>query len=64
MGDALIKSGKGYTKEKGYEVEAILTKEEFSSLMAFIKDRDIKAFITAGNVSEVYGLWSKHKKLK
>ena len=32
--------------------------------MAFIKDRDIKAFITAGNVSEVYGLWSKHKKLK
>ena len=55
---------KGYTKEKGYEVEAILTKEEFSSLMAFIKDRDIKAFITAGNVSEIYGLWSKHKKLK
>ena len=51
-------------KEKGYEVEAILTKEEFSSLMAFIKDRDIKAFITAGNVSEVYGLWSKHKKLR
>ena len=32
--------------------------------MAFIKDRDIKAFITAGNVSEVYGLWSKHKKLR
>ena len=23
---------------------------------------DIKSFVTAGNVSEVYGLWLKHKK--
>ena len=28
--------------------------------MAFIKDNGIKAFTTAGNVSEVYGLWFKN----
>lgn len=55
---------KGYTQEKGYEVESILSQDEFAALMAFIKDNDIKAFITAGNVSEVYGLWAKHKKIK
>jgi hypothetical protein len=30
--------------------------------MAYIKDNDIQAFMTAGNVSEVYGLWTKHSK--
>ena len=30
--------------------------------MAWIRENDIKAFITAGNVSEVYGLWSEHKR--
>ena len=29
--------------------------------MNFIKKHDINAFITAGNVSEVYGLWNRHK---
>lgn len=55
---------KGYTQEKGYEVESILTQEEFSSLMNYIKEENIQAFITAGNVSEVYGLWANHKRLK
>ena len=32
--------------------------------MAFIKNNHIKSFITAGNCSEVYGLWLKHKKGK
>ena len=54
----------GYTGEKNMEIQSLLTKDEFSDLMAFIKDNDIQAFITAGNVSEVYGLWSSHKKLK
>lgn len=52
----------GYTGEDGYEIQTLLTKDEFSDLMGFIRDNSIQAFITAGNVSEVYGLWFKHKK--
>ena len=40
------------------------TKDEFSKLMAYLKDNEIAAFTTAGNVSEVYGLWTKHSKKK
>ena len=50
----------GYSGEKMTEVQALLTQDEFSSLMQFIHDNDIHAFITAGNVSEVYGLWFQH----
>ena len=57
----------GYTGEKSMEVQALLTKDEFSNLMDFLKKNDIHSFITAGNVSEVYGLWrdkpQHHKKL-
>ncbi len=52
----------GYTNEKSIELEALLTKDEFSKLMKHINENEIKAFITAGNVSEVYGLWAKDKK--
>lgn len=52
----------GYTNEKSIELEALLTKDEFSKLMDYIGKNEIKAFITAGNVSEVYGLWFKDKK--
>ena len=51
----------GYSGEKYMEIQTLLTQNEFADLMAFIRDNDIKAFITAGNVSEVYGLWSDHK---
>ena len=50
----------GYSGEKGMEVQALLTQEEFANLMAFMKDNEIKAFTTAGNVSEIYGLWHQH----
>ena len=50
----------GYSGEKSVEVQALLTQEEFANLLAFIKDNDIKAFTTAGNVSEIYGLWHQH----
>ena len=50
------------TNEKSIELETLLTKDEFSKLMEFIGKQEIKAFITAGNVSEVYGLWFKDKK--
>lgn len=54
----------GYSGEKYMEIQTLLTQNEFAALMGYIRDNDIKAFITAGNVSEVYGLWSDHKGLK
>ena len=54
----------GYTNERSIELEVLLTKDEFSNLMAFLRDNEIAAFTTAGNVSEVYGLWTKHNKKK
>ena len=52
----------GYTNEKSIELEALLTKDEFSALMEYLNKNDIKAFTTAGNVSEVYGLWAKDRR--
>ena len=49
----------GYHLRKHIEIQSLLTKEEFSSLMLYLKNNDIDSFITAGNVSEVYGLWHK-----
>ena len=52
----------GYSNQKKVEIEALLTKDEFSKLMNHINENGINAFITAGNVSEVYGLWASNKK--
>ena len=52
----------GYKGEKRMEIQSLLTKDEFADLMNFIREQKIEAFITAGNVSEVYGLWSEHKR--
>ena len=52
----------GYKGEKRMEIQTLLTKDEFADLMDFIRKNKIPAFITAGNVSEVYGLWSEHKR--
>ena len=56
----------GYSKSDKIELQAILSKDEFAALMNHIRVRNIKCFITAGNVSEVYGAWNtaKNKKLK
>ena len=51
----------GYSQEVNIEIQALLTQEEFSSLMNLIRNEKIQAFITAGNVSEVYGLWNNEK---
>ena len=48
----------GYTNKPSREIQTLLTQTEFSDLMNFIKKMKIKAFITAGNVSEIYGEWS------
>ena len=47
----------GYSGKKRTEVQTLLTQQEFASLMAFIRNNDIKIFLTAGNVSEIYGAW-------
>lgn len=51
----------GYSGKENVEIQALLTQDEFSRLMDFMKKNDIHGFITAGNVSEIYGLWNKHK---
>ena len=52
----------GYTGKKTMEIQSQLTNDEFAVLMKYIRENNINAFITAGNVSEVYGIWSEHKK--
>ena len=52
----------GYSGEDKVEVQALLTQEEFSSLLNFMRENNIHGFTTAGNCSEVYGLWMRHKK--
>lgn len=47
----------GYTGKQQVEVEALLSKDEFAALLEFIRVEKIEHFITAGNVSEIYGLW-------
>ncbi|MCQ2068784.1 MAG: YitT family protein [Bacteroidaceae bacterium] len=61
-GCSLYKVTGGYSGKENIEIQALLTQDEFSSLMDFMKKNDIHGFITAGNVSEVYGLWNKHKR--
>lgn len=52
----------GYSGEKNVEIQTLLTQDEFSALMMFMRNNNIHAFTTAGNCSEVYGLWFKHHK--
>ncbi len=60
-GCSLYKVTGGYSGKESTEIQALLTQDEFSRLMDFMKKNDIHGFITAGNVSEIYGLWNKHK---
>ena len=54
----------GYSNEKKIEIEVLLSKYEFTKLMKLISDEKINAFITSGNVSEVYGSWVSKKEQK
>lgn len=51
----------GFSGEQGVEIQALLTQEEFAKLMDFVRSNKIQAFTTAGNVSEIYGLWNREK---
>ena len=61
-GCSLYRVEGGYSREEYIEIQALLTQEEFATVLAFMRDNHIKAFTTAGNCSEVYGLWAKHRK--
>lgn len=61
-GCSLYKVTGGYSGNENVEIQALLTQDEFSRLMDYMKKNDIHGFITAGNVSEIYGLWNKHKR--
>ena len=52
----------GYNGHQNVEIQALLTQDEFANLMNFLKTNDIHGFITAGNVSEIYGDWNQKKK--
>lgn len=54
----------GYSLKEQTEVEALLTKDEFASLMEFLKKNKYNHFITAGNVSEVYGKWHNNSRVR
>lgn len=61
-GCSLYRVEGGYSREEYLEIQTLLTQEEFSNVLAFMRKNDIQAFTTAGNCSEVYGLWFKHRK--
>lgn len=61
-GCSLYRVEGGYSREEYLEIQTLLTQEEFSNVLAFMRENDIQAFTTAGNCSEVYGLWFKHRK--
>ena len=63
-GCSLYRVEGGYSGEEYIEIQALLTQEEFANVLAFMRENNIQAFTTAGNCSEVYGLWFKHKKRK
>lgn len=55
----------GYSGAKQMEIQCLLAQNEFADLMKWLKDNELNnCFITAGNVSEVYGLWFKNKRFK
>lgn len=61
-GCSLYKQTGGFSDKENIEIQSILTQSEFANLMEFIRENEIPAFITAGNCSEVYGLWRHRKK--
>ncbi|MDO5321051.1 MAG: YitT family protein [Bacteroidia bacterium] len=52
----------GFSGDVNEEIQSLLTKDEFADLMKWLRENNVQAFITAGNVSEVYGLWNKNSR--
>ena len=53
----------GYSGEPKVEVVTLLTQDEYAKLFNYLKEQGFQYFITAGNVSEIYGNWH-HKRLR
>ena len=51
----------GFTGEEKVEVVVLLTKHEYAALFNFMNEHKYVGFITASNVSEIYGNWNAHK---
>lgn len=49
----------GYSNKPHIQLEIVLTKDEFSTLIDFLGREKLSTFITSDTVSEVYGLWNK-----
>ena len=51
----------GYNGDEKIEVVTLLTQDEYAKLFSFLKEQHFECFITAGNVSEIYGNWHTRK---
>lgn len=49
----------GYSGEEHQQLECILTRDEFGTLLDHLRAERMNPFITSDPVSEVYGLWRK-----
>ena len=63
-GCSLYNVTSGHNGHQNIEIQSLLTQDEFANLMNFRKENDIHGFITAGNVSEIYGDWNQKKRRK
>lgn len=54
----------GYTNKSYVQVEAVLTKEDFSKLIEYMHEEKMESFMTSDSVSQVYGLWNKRTLLE
>lgn len=51
----------GYSGEDKIEIVTLLTQDEYAKLFNFLSEKKYDHFITAGNVSEIYGNWHTRK---
>ena len=51
----------GYNGDEKIEVVTLLTQDEYARLFNYLKEQHFECFITAGNVSEIYGNWHTRK---
>lgn len=54
----------GYSGKDQIEIQVLLSTDEFSTLMEYMKNQQISHFTTAGNVSEIYGRWNNERKVR
>lgn len=61
-GVTLYKAIGGYDKKERFEIQTILTQNEYGKLLEYMHDEDIKAFVTVSTVNEVIGEWNSKRK--